>query len=200
MTAHKSKTLQGSDISRRDFIAGAGGLTFTIVLTGCEPEGDPDVKAAIPEPVNITVWVRINQDNRVTILNPAAEMGQGSMTALPLIVAEEMDADWEQVDIEYAPPDAEAYGIVLGKRPGKIMITVGSRSVMDYFTRLRQAGAQVRQVLLGNAARKWKVPVGELTTEPGVVVHAASGRRATYGAIATFAEIPEQIRRSRKRT
>ena len=141
----------------------------------------------------ITAWVRISPDNRVTILNPVAEMGQGSMTALPLILADEMDADWGLVDVEYAPALPDIYGKMLGRSPRRIMITVGSRAVMDYFLRLRQAGAQVRQILLQSAAAKWGVSVSELTTEPNEVVHAASSRRLTYGDIAAFAEVPSEL-------
>jgi isoquinoline 1-oxidoreductase beta subunit len=114
-------------------------------------------------------------------------MGQGSLTALPVIVAEELDADWSKVRIVPAPPNDAVYG---NPGFGGTMYTAGSNAVRSYFTPLRTFGAQVRRVLLDNAARRWNVPVGELTTEPSVVVHAKSGRRLTYGEIAAFADIP----------
>ncbi len=131
-------------------------------------------------------WVTISTDDTVAIMSPAAEMGQGSLTSLPLILAEELDADWAKVRVVVAPPNDELY-----KNPGfGYMYTAGSNAVTSYFKPLRQFGAQVRKVLLANAAKHWNVPVAELTTEPSVVVHAKSGRRLTYGEIAAFAEVP----------
>jgi isoquinoline 1-oxidoreductase beta subunit len=113
-------------------------------------------------------------------------MGQGSLTSLPLILAEELDADWPKVRVVVAPPNDELY-----KNPSfGFMYTAGSNAVTSYFTPLRLFGAQVRKVLLVNAARHWNVPVAELATGPNVVMHAKSGRRLSYGEIAAFAEIP----------
>lgn len=182
-------TSPGPEISRRSFLAGVGGLTFSIAFLG---DGAPVLNAAGKEgPPAVSAWVRIGADNVVTIFNPAAEMGQGSMTALPLIVAEEMDADWARVRIEYAPIEATIYG-----NPnwfGGQMLTVGSRTVQGYYDSLRLAGARVRKVLLEAAAGHWKVPVAELGTEPNVVMHGASGRRLTYGEIAAFAKMPARL-------
>jgi isoquinoline 1-oxidoreductase beta subunit len=104
--------------------------------------------------------VTIGTDGAIVILNPASEMGQGSMTALPVMVAEEMDADWAMVRIEDAPIEPDVYGSD-GWGGGKIMVTAGSRSVNTYFDPLRIAGAQIRRVLMENAARSWDVPVAE---------------------------------------
>jgi len=178
----------GPEISRRTFLAGVGGLTFSIALLG---DGAPALNAAGKSDLGITAWVRIGVDDVITIFNPAAEMGQGAMTALPLIVAEEMDADWARVRIEQSPVDARTYG-----NPqffGHQMLTVGSRTVQGYYDGLRKAGAQVRKALLAAAAGRWKVPVAELTTEPNVVIHAPSKRRLTYGEIAAFAEMPAKL-------
>ena len=131
-------------------------------------------------------WVTISTDDTVSIMSPAAEMGQGSLTSLPLILAEELDADWSKVRVIVAPPNDELY-----KNPAfGYMYTAGSNAVTAYFTELRQFGAQVRKVLLTNAARHWNVAVEELSTGPNVVIHAKTGRRLTYGEIAAFAEIP----------
>src|SRR5207245_1072129 len=86
-----------------------------------------------------------------------------------------------------APPDDKRYG---NPGFGGTMLTAGSNAVRSYFQPLRVFGAQVRRVLLDNAARRWSVPTSELTTEPNVVIHAKSGRRLTYGEIAAFAEVP----------
>jgi isoquinoline 1-oxidoreductase beta subunit len=110
------------------------------------------------------------------------------MTSLPLIVAEEMDADWSKVAIEWAPADAGVYGYSMNNR--RMMAIVGSRAVMLYFDQLRIAGAQVRKVLMSNAAEKWGVDAASLATEPGFVVDPATGRRMSYGEIAGFGTVP----------
>jgi len=111
------------------------------------------------------------------------------MTSLPLILAEELDADWTKVNIVPAPVIDRIYG-----NPAYFgaIYTAGSNAVSGYFKNLRLFGAQVRKVLLDNVAKRLAVPVEELTTEPSVVVHVKSGRRFSYGEIVAFAEIPDQ--------
>ncbi len=186
----------GSTFSRRTFLKTAGaGLSFAVVFgawgvkTFSAPGRSRVRRAAYG------AWVTIGTDGSILIYNPAAEMGQGSMTALPVILAEEMDADWSKVRIEHAPVEPDVYGLSWGRGGGGTMLTVGSRAVSGYFTQLRMAGAQIRRVLLDNVARAWQVPVATLTTEPGSVVHAASGRRISYGEIAAFAEVPAELPR-----
>src|SRR5690242_7993052 len=173
--------IRNMDVSRRSFMVGAAGLTFA-VASGLRPA---EAAAASGE-VTISPWVTISTDNTVAIMSPAAEMGQGSLTSLPLILAEEMDADWAKVKIVVAPPNDDLY-----KNPAfGYMYTAGSNAVTSYFKPLRLFGAQVRKVLLANAASHWNVPVEELTTGPNVVIHEKSGRKLTYGEIAAFADIP----------
>ena len=142
--------------------------------------------------------MRIAPDGTITILTAGAEMGQGSMTSLPLIVAEEMDADWSKVEIEMAPADADVYGYTMHNNQ-RMMAIVGSRAVMLYYTDLRIAGAQVRKVLMQNAAEKWGVDAATLRTEPGVVVNPANGQRLTYGEIAAFGKMPVAAAGGRRR-
>jgi isoquinoline 1-oxidoreductase beta subunit len=175
--------------SRRRFLAGAGGLTFCIAIGTDGISLVSEAQASSAHAMN--AWVRIAPDGVVTILSAGAEMGQGSMTSLPLIVAEEMDADWSKVAIEWAPADADVYGYEAGGR--RSMVIAGSRAVMMYFDQLRLAGAQVRKVLLMNAAEKWGVDAASLRTEPGFVVDPASGRRMSYGEIAGFGTIPATL-------
>ena len=181
-------------LSRRGFVKLAGtGLTFSIVL-GATSAAVLDAKAAPAKEASIGAWVRIDPDGGIVIYNPAAEMGQGSMTALPVILAEEMDADWSQVRIEHSPVEPGIYGRNWrGSGPPSTMMTVGSVTISGYFDRLRIAGAQIRRVLLDNVAREWQVPIEELTTEPSVVVHAPSGRRISYADVTAFAEIPGEM-------
>ena len=195
--------------SRRTFIRQAGGgLSFAMVFgpasLAVHRAGSPDTldalmgadspdSSAAEHPFG--AWVRIATDGQVLIYNPASEMGQGSMTALPVILAEEMDADWDRVRIEHSPVEPAVYGRSWGGGRGRggSMMTAGSMAVRGYYMNLRLAGAQIRRVLLDNVAREWGVPVSELMTEPGVVVHAASGRRITYGEVAAFAEVPDEL-------
>jgi isoquinoline 1-oxidoreductase beta subunit len=180
------------ELSRREFMVGAAGLTFGVLLPGCAtPGARSPVSAALvdaaPPAAAFNHWVSIATDGAIYIQSPSVEMGQGSLTALPLILAEELDADWAKVRIVPAPPNDKLYG---NPGFGGLMYTAGSNAVRAYYQPLRVFGAQVRRVLLENAARRWGVPVAELTTEPSVVVHAKSGRRLSYGEIAAFAEIP----------
>jgi isoquinoline 1-oxidoreductase beta subunit len=173
-------------LSRRQVMVGAAGLSFAVALGrragAATPAAERTGKALSP-------WVSIAPDGTITIMSAATEMGQGSMTSLPLIIAEELDADWSRVRIVPAPPIDAVYG-----NPGfqGMMYTAGSNAVTSYYRPLRTFGAQVRAVLIANAAKKLGVPIEELTTEPSVVMHAKSGRRLTYGDIAAFAEVPDK--------
>src|SRR4029077_1148526 len=136
----------------------------------------------------LSPWVTISTDDTAAIMSPAAEMGQGSLTSLPLSRAEALDADWAKVGVVVAPPNDALY-----KNPAfGYMYTAGSNAVTSYFKDLRRFGAQVRKVLLTNAAKHWNVPVSELITGPNVVIHEKSSRRLSYGEIAGFAEVPDQ--------
>jgi isoquinoline 1-oxidoreductase subunit beta len=168
-------------MDRREFFKISGGLAFALTFSGI-------AEANTAKPLN--AWVRIAPDGTVTILSTGAEMGQGSMTSLPLILADEMDADWSKVKIEWAPADPTNYGYTF--QNAKAMAIVGSRAVMLYYNDLRIAGAQVRKVLLANAAEHWKTDVKSLKTEPGFVVN-ASGKKLSYGEIASFANVPSPL-------
>ena len=171
-------------LSRRQVMIGAAGLSFAIALSG---RADAATLAAQRTGRELSPWISIAPDGTITIMSAATEMGQGSMTSLPLIIAEELDADWSRVRIVPAPPIDRIYG---NPGFGGMMYTAGSNAVTSYYRPLRILGAQVRQVLLDNAARKLGVPVEELTTEPSTVVHAKSGRRLSYGDVAAIAELP----------
>lgn len=183
-------------VSRRKFIKTTGGFAFLIGASGVLPQiisckSTKEIDPGILK--QLTAWVHLSSNGQVTIYNPAAEMGQGSMTALPLIFAEEMDADWDQVKVEFSPQQKEIYGSPGWDGKTKIMMTVGSRTTRSFFPVLRQAGAQARYVLLNSVAQQWQVPLSELTTEPGKVIHANSGQEVSYGDIVSFLQIPEYI-------
>ena len=101
-----------------------------------------------------------------------------------------MHADWAKLHIEYSPIEPKIYGP--GAWGGRMM-TVGSRAVSGYYDSLRQAGAQVRYVLLDNVAKKWNVPIAELSTEPSMVIHQASKRKISFGEIVSFATLPDKL-------
>jgi isoquinoline 1-oxidoreductase subunit beta len=186
MTKHVRSSKLSTPVSRRQVMIGAAGLTFAVAL----PRIDDALAAAPASEMTgkpLSPWVSIASDGTISIMSPATEMGQGSTTSLPLIIAEELDADWSKVRIVPAPPIEALYG-----NPGFAgqMYTAASNAVTSYFRPLRMFGAQVRRVLLDNAANKLAVPVAELSTEPSMVVHAKSGRKLSYGDIAAFAEVP----------
>src|ERR1700742_3364849 len=172
--------------SRRGFMIGIAGLTFAVAV-GAERSGRAATEAPDVAGTPFNPWVSIAPSGEISIISPAIEMGQGSSTSLPLILAEELDADWSKVVAVPAPPIDKIYG---NPSLWGVILTAHSLSVQGYFTQLRTFGAQVRAVLLDNVARRWRVPLAELSTEPSVVVHAKSGRRISYGEIVTFAEIP----------
>jgi len=183
--------------SRRDFLKKSGaGLSFTIAFGTSSVQlakaSSPLNPVSASKTTQVGVWVTIESNGQILILNPAAEMGQGSMTALPVIIAEEMDADWSKVRIDYSPIEPGIFGRK-NWGPRGSMLTVGSATVMGYFTALRLVGGQIRQVLLNNVAESWNVPVSELTTEPNKVVHSKSDRSIGYGEIADFATIPQEL-------
>src|SRR6201996_8273040 len=172
--------------SRRSFMIGIGGLTFAVAV-GPERSGHAATEAPDVAGTPFNPWVSIAPSGEISIMAPATEMGQGSLTSLPLILAEELDADWSKVVAVPAPPIDKIYG---NPSMFHVMLTAHSLSVQGYFTPFRTFGAQVRAVLLDNVARQWNVPSTELSTEPSVVVHAKSGRRIGYGEIVAFARIP----------
>ena len=178
---------------RRDFLKGAGGMAFCVAVGTGSLSLMSAAQAATLTNGLVTPWVRIAADGTVTILTAGAEMGQGSMTTLPLMLAEEMDADWSKVKIEWAPAEPDKYGYQDPVGKDKLMWIVGSRATQLYFLPLRIAGAQVRKVLMANAAQKWGVNALTLITEPGVVINPANGQRLGYGEIAAFGSIPDVL-------
>lgn len=173
-------------VTRRGFVAGTAGITFALALgTGMAGRLSGAFAANAVQP---NTWVTVNTDNTITILAAASEMGQGVKTTLPLIFAEELDADWSKVKIEQAEPHPDLGNPYLFD----LLITGGSLTVRGYFQKLRLAGAQARRILMDAVAAEWNVPVAELTTEPGMVVHEKSGRKISYGEIAAFAKMPDK--------
>jgi len=168
-------------LDRRTFLkvsaAAGGGLIIGGYLSGLAGEGAGAAEAAgVFEP---NIWVRIAPDDTVTIMLTQLEMGQGVMTSMPMLLAEELDADWSKIRTEWVPADPR-YG---NPNFGGAQLTAGSNSVRGMWKILREAGASARAMLVSAAAQTWMVPENTLATEKGEVVHRASGRRLRYGAL-----------------
>lgn len=140
----------------------------------------------------LTAWVHLGVDGTTTIASPAAELGQGSMTAIPMIFAEEFDADWSAVKIEFSAADDSVFYNPTSWVRG-IMLTLGSSAVSGYYDAVRLHGAQARRMLLLSVARHWRVAMDELHTEAGVVIHAKTSRRMRYGEIVSQLDMVEEI-------
>jgi isoquinoline 1-oxidoreductase beta subunit len=177
-------------MKRRTFLASASGLTFSLALGGTGLIGT-DAQAA-DNAVKVNAWVTIGTDSSITVMVPTGEMGQGTLTALPLILAEELDADWSKVKAEFAPPNPKVYG-----NPHPLLnggqASLASVAIPGYFKPLRLLGAQARLVLVNAVADKWQVPAAELTTDTGFVIHAKTNQRISYGDVAKFATIPAEL-------
>ncbi len=192
-----TKTKQDKSVnSRRSFLKNSGGVALLIGGAGILPQivsckNESEIINAVNEN-GVSAWVQLTKEGLITIFSPATEMGQGSMTALPIIFAEEMDADWDKVSVEFAPQDADLYGRDL-KWKGRSMMTFGSTGVMSYYSILRQAGAQARYILLSSAAKHWDVDIKKLTTGPSKIIHKESNREMSYGEVVSFLEIPSNI-------
>ena len=177
-----TKPFKAVRLSRRAFLATTGGVSIAVAFGGLASEA-PAAAAAALKP---NAWVTIGGDGIVTIMAPSAEMGQGVMTALPALLADEMDADWSKVRVVQSASDMKSFG---NPGFGGMQATGASRTTQGYFMPLRLAGAQARKVLVATAAAQWKVPESEITTEPGMAVHAASKRKIGYGELAKRAKV-----------
>ena len=171
-------TIASSPMGRRSFFklagAGAAGLVLGFRL------GDTAfaAEAADGAPQTLNAFIRIAPDNTITIYSKAPEIGQGIKTSFGVIIAEELDADWARVVMEQADINTAVYGY---QGAG------GSTSIPRAWDQLRQAGAGAKAMLVAAAAQAWAVPASEITAQDSVLTHAASGRSATYGSLATAA-------------
>ncbi|MFT3666291.1 molybdopterin cofactor-binding domain-containing protein [Piscinibacter sp.] len=162
--------------TRRGFLQGGGALTiaFALPLPG-------RLEAAAPAVFAPSAWLRLAADGSVTVMCGSAEMGQGVLTAIPMLLAEELDADWKRVRVQQAPADPAYNNPMFG-----MQATGGSTTVRGHWEPLRKAGAAAREMLVGAAAAQWKVDASECRTEAGQVIH-SSGKRLAYGALAAAA-------------
>jgi isoquinoline 1-oxidoreductase beta subunit len=185
---------------RRAFLKNAGAASVAALTIGFEwtastrrapalAGGAPAEKAAfVPN-----AFLRVGTDGSVTVIAKHVEMGQGAYTGIATIVAEELDADWDSVRVESAPADAKRYAnLAFGTMQG----TGGSSAMANSWMQLREAGAKARAVLVAAAAKEWKIAPSELVVDKGVVVHAATQRRATFASLVPAARsmaVPDKV-------
>ena len=178
-----------TSLTRRQFVVAsataAGGVAISVAFPGLADAASLGLQAWGPDsaPDEINAFLAIDPDGSILIRSPHQEMGQGAITALPMIVAEELECDWSKVKVEHASParnlrDKNVYGP---------MTTVGSRGVRTSWQMLLQAGASARVRLVQAAAQRWNVPAGECEAANSKVLHKASGRSLDYGALAADA-------------
>jgi isoquinoline 1-oxidoreductase beta subunit len=179
-----------ANLSRRKFIVGSatvagGGLALSLPLPFGLDIGASRAEAAslAADGPEVTAWVVIKPDDRCVIRIARSEMGQGTMTGLAQLVAEELECDWAKVSTEFPTPGES----LARKRAWGEMGTGGSRGIRTSQDYVRKGGAAARMMLMQAAADEWKVPVGELTVSNGVITHAASKRTTTYGKVAAAA-------------
>jgi isoquinoline 1-oxidoreductase beta subunit len=172
------------NVSRRDFLKTSGALVLAVAF----PRPSFSQKANSFSP---NAFIRIDPDSRVTVIVKHLEMGQGTYTGLPTLVAEELDADWSQIRAEGAPADAGRYhNLFWGEAQG----TGGSTALANSYEQLRKAGASARAMLVSAAAARWNVPASEIKVSKGIVSHGTN--KATFGQLAADAakqEVPKDV-------
>lgn len=184
-------TLIKTSFNRRSFIkssalAGGGLVIGFSWLASCKPS--PEQVSNMPkEWFDINGFLKIGENGMVTIMSPNPEIGQNVKTSMPMIVAEELDIDWNKVTVEQAPLNTDIF---------QRQLAGGSQSIRAGWEGLRMAGATARHMLIAAAADAWQVPASEITTNAGMLYHKASDKSAGYGEMASAAsqlEVPEEV-------
>jgi len=194
-TAHLALAEQSGSadgISRRTFLlaaaAAGGGLMLSLRL----PSAGRDAAAAGIDGFTPNAFIRIAADGQVVLIMPYVEMGQGTYTSIPMLIAEELEVDLKFVRLEHAPPNEKLYGNpLLG-----VQATGNSNAIRGAWQPLRQAGAAARTMLVAAAAKRWSVNPASCRAQSGEVLHAATGRRIKYGELAADAArlpVPEGV-------
>jgi isoquinoline 1-oxidoreductase beta subunit len=166
-------------LSRRGLMRAGGALALVVGLPAYATARGPTAGPAFAP----DGFIRVAADGAVTLVMPQVEMGQGTYTSISAILAEELDADWSKVRVEHAPPNEKLYANPFFG----VQVTGNSNSIRAFWTPLRKAGAAARAVLIEAAAKRWGVAASACGAENGAVVHAPSGRRLGYGALAASA-------------
>src|SRR5207342_69806 len=180
------------NLSRRSFVVGTAAAGAGLAIGFDLPTGGPAVVRAADGSPEINVWVVIRPDDTTVIRIARSEMGQGTITGLAQLVAEELECDWSKVTTEYPTPGQS----VARKRVWGDMSTGGSRGIRTSHEYVRKGGAAARIMLIQAAANEWKVPASECTASNSAITH-SSGKKTTYGKVAEAAaklEVPKDVK------
>ena len=188
-----TRSAPATDLSRRRFLqagaAAGGGLLLSFTLPFAESGAEAaDAAAFVPN-----AFIRIGRDGKIVLVMPYVEMGQGTYTSIPMLIAEELEVDLKQVQIEHAPPNEKLYGNPL---LGGIQATGNSNAVRASWQPLREAGATARTMLIAAAAKRWNVDPAACRAQKGVVLHESTGRTARYGELSADAArmpVPDKV-------
>ena len=173
-----------TEMKRREFLKAGAALGGGLLISLYVPEFVPAARAAdsAAKPAALNAFVHIGTDESVTVISNHSEMGQGIYTSLPMLLNEELEADWARVLVESSPVDAVYNHTVFG-----LMMTGGSTTTNSEYDRFRKMGAMARIMLIAAAAQSWNVDSQTCRAEKGFVIHTATGRRASYGSLAETA-------------
>ena len=180
-------------LSRRSFLragaAAGGGLMLSLRL----PFANGEAEAAGADGFAPNAFIRVEGDGRIVLTMPYVEMGQGTYTSIPMLIAEELEVDLKQVQVEHAPPNEKLYG---NPMLAGVQATGNSNAIRASWQPLRQAGATARTMLVSAAAKRWSVDPASCRAQSGEVLHAPTGRGAKYGELAADAArmpVPENV-------
>lgn len=206
----KIEKLDVTNMTRRRFlittVSMGAGLSLGVHLTGCSDKKEAQTQS-LPEAgpgkaggeivsdfsFEPNAFIRIKPDNSVIVIMKHFEMGQGTYTGLSTLVAEEMDAAWDQIKVEAAPANAKLYN---NNFWGPMQGTGGSTAIANSFEQMRKAGAAARVMLVSAAAKQWKVPADEISIKEGMLMHTASNKNASFGDFAELAAqepVPQEV-------
>ncbi|CAH2403522.1 xanthine dehydrogenase family protein molybdopterin-binding subunit [Mesorhizobium escarrei] len=191
--ADSGRSPSANGFSRRSFLqagaAAGGGLVLSLSL----PFANGEAQAADADGFTPNAFIRIEGDGQIVLTMPYVEMGQGTYTAIPMLIAEELEVDLKQVQLEHAPPNEKLYGNPL---LGGLQATGNSNAVRAAWEPMRQAGATARTMLVSAAAKRWNVDPGSCRAQSGEVLHTPTGKSAKYGELAAEAArmpVPESV-------
>jgi isoquinoline 1-oxidoreductase beta subunit len=184
------------NLSRRDFLSASAAVGGGLLIGFATPRSIGAAGAAektASEPFAPNAFIRIDPKGQVTLIMPYVEMGQGTYTSIPMLIAEELEVDLKQVRLEHAPPNPKLYGNPL---LGGIQATGNSNAVRASWQPLREAGATARTMLIAAAAKRWNVDPATCRAQKGVVLHESTGRTARYGELSADAArmpVPDKV-------